>query len=175
MICCDPSYNLDIPDHYTSTTNYSATLAHKVNSLDGLETYSWFVWAQYMMIQILYTISYMMIQIWYMISFLMIQIWFVWSVILIQACHSFAPNSSFTNLYHPRFLINLMLLKYLKSTLYFIPLNLYHPRFSINLILLKYLNQTLCFLKYFNQPLCFGNISFCKLTLRFSGLVRLCQ
>ena len=30
MICCDPMYNLDIPDHYTSTANYAATLAHKV-------------------------------------------------------------------------------------------------------------------------------------------------
>ena len=31
MICCDPMYNLDIPDHYTSTANYAATLAHKVH------------------------------------------------------------------------------------------------------------------------------------------------
>ena len=29
-------------------------------------------------------------------------------MILIQACHSFAPNSSFMNLYHPRFLSNVI-------------------------------------------------------------------
>ena len=53
-------------------------------------------------------ISYFMVQIWYTVSYLMIQIWFVWRLILIQACHSFAPNSSFNNLYHPRFSINLI-------------------------------------------------------------------
>ena len=74
MICCDPMYNLDIPDHYTSTANYAATLAHKV--------------------------------------FLSFSAIFMKSVVIkralihlliAQACHSFTPNSSFVNLYHPRF------------------------------------------------------------------------
>ena len=89
-------YNLDIPDHYTSTANYAATLAHKVH-LNVILTFN------YEELRMLFSIHCDLLMMKY-ISFCC-EVNYAYCVLLFQACHSFTPNSSFINLYHPRFVI----------------------------------------------------------------------
>ena len=96
MICCDPMYNLDIPDHYTSTATYAATLAHKVH-LNMILTFDdeglWMLFSIHCDLLMMKYISFCC------------EVNYAYCVLLFQACHSFTPNSSFINLYHPRFVI----------------------------------------------------------------------